>query len=150
MGANRFILLRSTRPGGSGWRPFVRNCFGEVTSHGNDSVSNLTNGLGYGVMPPLYRAVSSAVEHRLHTAGVTGSIPVLPTSSRSTETRTAQGSAGFLLSTRFELKFGGFCVWPTLGPDLAHRWPFGLNQLTNSSHNDYCFLCPSSLQGSGC
>ena len=37
-------------------------------------------------MPTLYWAVSSAVEHCLHTAGVTGSIPVPPTSSNFSET----------------------------------------------------------------
>ena len=50
---------------------------------------------------PLVRAVSSAVEHCLHTAGVTGSIPVPPTTfcgpHERHETRTATGSAGFLL-----------------------------------------------------
>ena len=39
----------------------------------------LTEKRGYVLITSLYRAVSSAVEHCLHTAGVTGSIPVLPT-----------------------------------------------------------------------
>ena len=37
----------------------------------------------YGLILPLQWAVSSAVEHCLHTAGVTGSIPVPPTMNQA-------------------------------------------------------------------
>ena len=57
------------------------------------------------------RVVSSAVEHCLHTAGVTGSIPVLPTtieasvfsSERLPENPGAEKRRGFLLSAPFSV-----------------------------------------------
>ena len=79
----------------------------------------LTAVASYGLMRVLYRAVSSAVEHCLHTAGVTGSIPVPPTIETEHETRTATGFAGFLffgfpLSSSVQ-----FCSVPILCPNRA-------------------------------
>ena len=60
-----------------------------------------------GLIRPLERAVSSAVEHRLHTAGVTGSIPVLPTISPVDRIKITTTSR--LLSFRIGAELQRFC-----------------------------------------
>ena len=109
---------------------------GVRASNAARAMPRLTPGDSPSKIRPLFgRAVSSAVEHCLHTAGVTGSIPVPPTTHcgplRKTKTRSAQGSAGFLLFASRYAKWVVDALPGYLGPSLARRWPiFGPSNFT--------------------